>query len=197
MSGTEMRQVLGWKAMEHEREPWYRRWLRAQPLIRTPAGLFAPRPPLPLMLGAGLLLVAVIAFVLIRTGDPFRLVGVAPPALLYLWQLAEYIRYRDLEGRPIATLDGDLLELSIPNYFGRTLRIDLKDAAALSFYGRARAEFAVIRHGDRVERHYPAWNERTRVQIQQFLEDTLAGRVEVRLGEVPDWFDEVRGRYEP
>lgn len=123
--------------------------------------------------------------------------GIIPVLMIYTVQAVRGIRHRQPEGLPIITLDGDTLNLYLPSHLGRVIPVELNQVQALSFYGRALSEFAVIRRDGSVERHYPAWRTTVRVQIQQFLEEELAGRVEVRQGEVPSFFEDVRGQYKP
>lgn len=175
--------------------PSFAGWQLWARYIHTPQGVFVELPSPRTMIGLCLLYLVVLVGALCL-GRPNW--SALIPGVLVLGLVVEpSIRFRHLPGAPLAMLEGETLRLFMPNYLGRKICVDLKDVQALSFYGPLLSEFAVIRSDGKQERHHPVWNKRSRIQVQRFLKERLSGRIEVREGEQPSLFDDIRGRYEP
>ncbi len=169
-----------------------RRFFRA--IVRTQRGLFEPVPSLPFAVALGAVIVVSAVALALRGHWP-----VTPLIALAFYACYAWSRFRspDPDGWPILILEGETLRLRMPNYFWRVFTIDLAGVRTLSFYGPGRGKLAVIHADGKVDKYDPGWGNRLRIAIMHFLDEALAGSVEVRQCEFPTFFQDVRGQYEP
>ena len=171
-------------------------WLQLFPQpVRTPQGLFEPLPSPTFLVVLGLVLAAAIALTLLERGHAYF--SAIFPVAVYARLVMLRVRWRGQPGAPIVMLDGSTLQLRMPNDLGRVRDIELTGIRTISFYGPGLLELAVIHNDGRVDRYHPAWGHRRSRQVMSFLQDALPDQVEIREGDLPTFFETVRGQYDP